>query len=321
MTEMKPRSRWRRYAARAFGLGMAALAVWLVVRDQDARDALSQVDGVTLALVFLLQAINIVTDSIRYLMAIPGRYRSGIHRWAWHYIFTVGRIMNGVAPPSGTAYRAGHLRVVFGVPVGAYFGSVLAISWLGNGVALTVMGVVVLLVGSAGMGAIVLFIGLAILFLVGVAPRFRLLTGRSTFRMPERVVSALREMGSAFAEMARTPRHLARVLVVSVVTQISGAIAYVLACHALGIDSPLEVGVIIYAATSVATVVPLIPGGLGVAELTAAAVGELIDIGAGLGVLAALVIRVTGFLAVSMLAIAAVLGGGAKAAFKSPSDG
>jgi uncharacterized membrane protein YbhN (UPF0104 family) len=110
-------------------------------------------------------------------------------------------------------------------------------------------------------------------------------------------------LGESFVEMARTRGRFSKVLGTSVVTQLSGAAAYVVVAFALGIDDAVVAGAALYAGTTVATTVALTPGGIGIAELAAAAVGSAIDIGAGVGVLAALVIRLTGKVALALLAL------------------
>ena len=288
----------------ALGLGTVGLAVWLVVRDQAARDAVAAIDVLVLVAVGLFQLGNVTTDSIRYRMTLPEQYRSVVPPWPWHRIFSVGRFLNGLVPQAGSAYRAAHLKLEFGVPVSAFLGSVLAISWLGNGIALGVAGLVVLAAGATGTGVAILGAGIATILVVGVAPRFRFAAVGGLARLvPRRLAVSFGGLGEGFSDLARGRGRLVRVLGVSVVTQLTGAVAYVLVAHALEIGDPIVAGVALYAGTTVATTVALTPGGLGIAELAAAAVGSAIDIGAGMGVLAALVIRLTGKVALAVLAL------------------
>lgn len=299
-----------------FILGLAAvgLAVFLVVRDEAAREAVADIAIPMLIAVELFQLANVFTDSVRYRMVFPARFREVVPAWPWHRIFSVGRFLNGLVPQAGSAYRAAHLRMEFGIPVPAFLGSVLAISWLGNGIALILAGLTVLIAGSTATGTVVLLAGLAIIGVVGVGPRLVSGRARALRRLvPDRAARALRGMGESFVELAHTPGRLARVLAVSVSTQASGAAAYVLVCAALGLDQPLVAGVALYAGTTVATTAALTPGGFGIAELAAAAIGSAIDIGAAVGVLCALVIRLTGKLALGALALVSTLAAGRRA--------
>lgn len=281
------------------GLVAMAAAVVLVVSDEGARGALGGLSVTTLALVLGLQAVNVVADSIRYRMVLPARFRESVGRWRWHRIFAVGRLLNSVIPQAGMAYRAAHLRVSAGLPLSAFFGSVAAVSWLGNGVVLIVAGLVVLAAGSAVAGAMVGTLGLAILVLMVLLPRLRRSRHGATASPLSRALAGFAE---SFVELGRTPGRLRSVLAVSLVTQAAGATAFIAVCSGLAVPDPVVTGVVLYAATTVITVISLTPGGIGVTELAAGMAGGLLDAGAAVGVLVALVIRVTGLTSVGVLA-------------------
>lgn len=311
-----------RWVSTAIGLVAVVIAVLLLLGDEAALDALLSIEGAMVGLVMAFQGINVVTDSIRYRMVVPSRFRSRIPQWRWHRIFAVGRLLNLVFPQAGTVYRAAQLRISDDMPVSAFMGGVAVITWLGNGLALVITAVVLAAVGELLAAVVVLAVAAVILVLVVVVPRMGIgAPGGLRRRIPAPAAAAAAGFGESFVELARTPGRLARVLAVSATTQLSGVAAFVVVCVALGVPDPLVAGAILYASTTIVTVVSLTPGGLGITELAAAAAGTALDLGAGVGVLVALVIRVTGILAVTLLAAAAMIAEQGSPEIIPPSDG
>jgi uncharacterized membrane protein YbhN (UPF0104 family) len=298
----------RRWLAPIIGVVAVAVAVVVLVRDADAVAALRSLPLGAVALLMATQSVNVVSDSVRYQMVVPARYRPGIGWMRWHNIFAVGRLLNLVIPQAGMAYRAARLRLEHDMPVSSFVGSVAAISWLGNGIALVVTGVVVVATGEPWAGAAVSGAGLGILALVGVLPRW---APRRPSRsiLPERMAGMLSRAGEAFVELASTPGRLLRVLSVSLITQLAGLAGFLIVCSAMEVERPLLVAAVLYTSATIVTVVSLTPGGLGITELAAAVAGGSIGVGAGLGVAVALVIRATGIAAVAGFALVTAVGG------------
>jgi len=295
---------WRRIASIATGIVGVAIAVYLVASDDTAIDALSRVAIWTLAAVLGVQVVNVVTDSVRYWMVLPARFRAPLPLWRWHHIFSVGRLLNLIVPQAGAAYRAARLKLGHGVPVSTYFGSVVAITWLGNGVALLAAALAVTVYGEAVAGLLIAGAGVVILAAIWALPRLPWFSeGRAPSWFSDRAVAIVRNFGEAFRELGAKGGRLGPVLGVSIVSQLAGLTAYVLAVAALGADRPVVVGSVIYTATTIATVVSLSPGGLGITELTAGLAGAALDFGSGSAVLAAFIIRVTGIASVAGLAL------------------
>jgi uncharacterized membrane protein YbhN (UPF0104 family) len=295
----------RRWISLGVALVAVGVAVVLLARDEEARAALRLVSLAALGLVFLTQAVNVVTDSVRYQMVVPARFRAAIPWWRWHSIFAVGRLLNMAVPQSGMAYRAARLRLEHDMPVSSFVGGVAAISWLGNGVALVLTAAVLAVVGEPVAALVVAGIGAVLVALVGLLPRLAGSNRRRRLRLPDRLARVAAGLGESFVELASTPGRLARVLAVSVVTQLSGVVGFVLVSHALGLESPVLVGAVLYTSATIVTVVSLTPGGLGITELAAAIAAGALGVGAGTGVAVALVIRVTGTVALAVLAAVA----------------
>lgn len=297
----------RRMVSLALTVVAVALAVTFMIRDQNALRALSQVDVLVIVPVLGLQVANIVTDSVRYRMALPRQHRAVVPWWSWHRLFGLGRLLNSFVPQAGMAYRAAQLKLEYSIPIATFVGSVAAITWLGNGLALVLAAAVLYGAAAPLAASIVLFFGLAILAVVGLLPRMSLRSPRLVARLPARVSRLGRSFAEAFVELARTPGRLTRVVVVSGVTQVAGAASFVLLTAGLGVPEALKVGVALYASVTIVTVVSLTPGGLGIAELAAGLAGSALDIGAGVAILITLASRFTSMIALLGLTSTAAL--------------
>jgi uncharacterized membrane protein YbhN (UPF0104 family) len=284
-------------------------AITVLLRDEAAMQALGEIGVLALVPVAALQLVNLASDSIRYRMVLPRAHRHLIPWMTWHRIFGIGRLLNSVVPQSGLAYRTAQLKIRFGVPISTSIGSIVAISWMGNGIALILAAGVVFEAAEPGPALALLAIGLGILGLVAYLPRLDR-SSRAPFgrRIPDRVRRLARHFSEAFVELARTPGRATRVLAVSLLTQTLGAATFVLIAGAIGVADPLRVGVVLYASITTVTVVSLTPGGLGITELTAALVGSVLDIGGGVAVLIALVSRVVSAGALLVFTVAASAG-------------
>lgn len=295
---------------RAASIGVAvvalAIAVVVVVRDDAATDALTALAVWALVVVLAVQVVNVVADSVRYWMVLPSRFRPGVPLWRWHHIFAVGRLLNLLIPQAGAAYRAARLKLGHGVPVATFFGSVAAITWLGNGIALLAASAAVLIAGETVAGVVIAGVGAVILIGIWALPRLPWFSEtKAPGWMPARAVSIVGNFGEAFRELGAGRERLVPVVGVSIVSQLAGLIAYVIVVGALGAENAIVVGSVVYTGTTIATVVSLSPGGLGITELTAGVAGAAVDFGAAAAVLAAFIIRATGLVAVGGLALLA----------------
>ena len=300
------RSRLVRGLSTVAGIAGFTIALVLTLRDDEARRVLRELTVAAVLLILGLQAVRVVLESVRYRMAIPDRYRKVIPIWTWHWVFAVGRLLNMMVPQVGTAYRATHLRLAHGLPVSSFIGATFVITWLGNGFATLASGAIVVAESVvAGVALMVLGVllvgGVALLTLVGT----RVGAGPNSGRL-SRLAAGMLE-GSADL---RHGNRLILMLGASLVSQVLGLITYVAVCTALGVDRPELTAAVLFAALTVASTVSLTPGGLGISEAIAGLAGGLLGIGAGVGVVIALVMRITGTVIVGTLAaVSALLGG------------
>lgn len=300
-----PRLTWWRVLSTVLGIVAVAAAILVMLADDEARGAIELLAVPTLALTLFLAIASVTGDSLQFHAVLPDSYRRSMGMWRWHYVFATGRLLNLLVPQAGAAYRAAQLRLEHGIPVATFYGAVAATTGVGAAVSWVLAGVIVI-AGAPVLGSVVLALGVAAL--LGFAVMVRRLgrvvgTPTGEFGRVRRVAHSF---AAGFVDLAHR-RRFTRVLAISLLSQLFGALVYVVASDALGVRNPIVAGAALYAGTSVATVVSLTPGGLGLTELAAGLSAYFIDLGPGVGVLVALVARVIGILAVLLLAGTAAL--------------
>lgn len=296
---------WWRLLSAALGIVAVAAAILVMLADDEARAAIGLLAVPTMALTLLFAIASVSGDSLQFRAVLPDSYRQSMGRWRWHYVFATGRLLNLLVPQAGAAYRAAQLRLEHGIPVATFYGAVAATTGVGAAVSWVLAGVIVI-GGAPLLGSVVLALGVAALLVFAIVVR-RLGRGVATpADAGGRVRRVARTFAAGFVDLAQRHRFT-RVLAISVLSQLFGALVYVVASDALGVSNPIVAGAALYAGTSVATVVSLTPGGLGLTELAAGLSAYFIDLGPGVGVLVALVARVIGILAVLLLAGVAAL--------------
>jgi uncharacterized membrane protein YbhN (UPF0104 family) len=296
---------WWRVASTALGILAIVVAVLVMRRDQAARDALGLLTLPVLGLTLAFGLGNVASDSYRFHALLPDGYRHRIGMWNWHGLYATGRLLNLLVPQAGGAYRAAQLRVEYGIPIATFYGTMAATTGLAAAMSWVFAGAIVI-AGAPLLGSIVLALG--VVSLVGFALVVRRL-GRMPAVRPEapgRAGRLARRFAEGFLNLADR-RRFVQVLGWSLLSQVCGAVVLVVVCVAFDVPNPIVVGAALYAGASVASVVSLTPGGLGLTELAAGLAAYLVDLGAGVGVLIALVARVTGTLAVMVVAGVATL--------------
>ncbi len=297
----------RRLWAIVSGAAAVVLATVILVRDRSALDAISGLAPTALASIAVLHIANGFVEAMRYHSVLPDKQRQTLGRPEWLRIFVVGRIMNMVVPQSGTAYRAAQLKASHGLSVASFLGGVVVATWVGNAVASVFAA---LIIGLAGHRlAAVGLLGLALAILGGLWWSARLLERnvRPSW-MPDRLEAIGRRLGESLLELRAQPARARHLILLTLVAQATALAAAVLVMRALGVPEPIVAGSVVFVALTVSTVVSLSPGGLGIAELAGAVSVMSVSLNAGLGVAAALVIRVSGTVALIVLALASLLG-------------
>jgi uncharacterized protein (TIRG00374 family) len=311
--------RWLSIVLVAATLGFV---VWLVARDRPSLDAVGNIEPAALLLIMVLQILYLIPESYRQKIVIESSSDTRVGTIRWFRIFVVGRFLNTLVPQGGNVYRALRLKTDFGIAI-ADFGGGMAAFIIMSVVASLLVAVPFLAWQSpaptiAGMPAwfVLLLIAGALgsaPFLIGAAVRgrFAAWSERST------LLDTAGRVGSATMTALRDVRLMVRFIAVWAVTLVIVVALYRTVFAAVGWNLGIGEAIAIFALLQASSFIVLTPGNLGIQELGMAALVTLFGVPAAIGVIAAALIRVTGWFAVAVPAV--VFGAGDIARFvRSP---
>ena len=121
-------------------------------------------------------------------------------------------------------------------------------NWMANGVAALAIGVLTLLIGT-----------------VFAAWQYETIAARAERFVPARVVAAVGSIGQALAPL-RSPPRFGGALALALLKMFVETLAMICIQRAFGLDLPFTSAVLVLAALNLATLVPVVPGNLGVYE-------------------------------------------------------
>lgn len=313
------RSHLLRVISTVAGVVGFTVALVLTFSDPTARQLVGELTIAAVLVLLGLQGLRVLLESLRYRMVLPDRYRTVIPLSTWHWVFAVGRLLNMVVPQMGTAYRATHLRLGHGLPVASFIGTTFVITWLGNGFATLASGVIVV-TENVTAGVALMAFGAGVIAAVSLLlPRLGEWIRSRGEQSSGRLIRLAQGVLDGSTDLRRR-RRLTLMLVMSMVSQVLGLVTYGAVCVILGVEDPWLVAAVLFAALTVASTVSLTPGGLGISEAVAGLTGSLLGLGAGVGVLISLVMRITGTVIVAGFALAAAVAGARRSVISVPSD-
>jgi uncharacterized membrane protein YbhN (UPF0104 family) len=306
---------WRR-ARRIAGLilmaGSVAYVIWRIVSDDEARAALGSVGVLSLAGLVALQAIYLLPQAYRYLLALRLAASQPIPALAWFRLFVLGRFLNSLIPQAGTFYRGLRLKEDYQVPVARYLGGFVAFTWLSTILNLAVASIVIALVEPdleiTGVSALTVTVGLLAAAAAGpplllwVVRRLRLhdgVWGWARRRLEELLTSAL--------ALVRDPEALGKFTVVGMVGLGIALLIFWGTFASLDLDVSISAILLFFVLLQLSTYVNITPGNLGLLELGFGALGSQLGIGLVGGLLVAAVVRISGYIA--LMAAGLMLGG------------
>lgn len=277
----------------------------MVVRDRPALDALGDIAPADLIVIMILQVLYLIPESYRQKIVIESSADSSIRWLPWLRIFIVGRFLNTIIPQSGNVYRGLRLRTDLGIALADFGGGMAAfvvmsvvasmfvaapfLAW--QSPSLEIAGIpapIVLLVAGATFAA-------APFAAWAVLGRWRTRPGESS-----RIAETARSVGAATIAALSDIRLMVRFVAVWVVTVTIVVALYRSVFGAIGWELGIGEAIAIYALLQASSFLVLTPGNLGIQELGLTALATVFGIPAAIGVVAAGIIRVTGWIALTV---------------------
>lgn len=301
--------RLKRNLILALGLGVAVYLVLAVVSDlDDLREAVEDFRWSLAPVILALVSLSYVGRFFRWLyylkllkVSVPLRPNAAI--------FTAGLSMTISPGKLGEVLKSVFVRQVSGAPVARTAPAVVA-ERVTDGTGMVIWGLLGALAFSFGPGLLIFFLGLAV---AGVAVlrsgRLSLAAEKVLSRLP--VVGGLaphlRDFHGASNELLAA-RPLAVATLISFLSWGLECLAVYLSSVALGVEMPFLLVVFVFAVSSIAGTLSMLPGGIGAAEAgLAGGFVAFAGISSGLAVALTLVIRLATLWYATLLGVAGLV--------------
>jgi len=280
----------------------------LVLRGGDDLALLRTLDlAATLALI-AMQGLYLAIQSGRFHVVLVQLAERPVGFWPWLRLFVIGRFLNLFVPQAGNVYRGLELKRRFAISYTRFFAAFVNAPWLAMvlNFALGALAVAALH-GDARVAAVPLWLALAAASLAAAAGPF--LVAALLPLVPRRFAWAgwlhgrLREMLDVTLSSLREPGYLLRVLAWTLAAFVQAVAMLWLTFAALGASAGLGEAVAFYVLLQLTTYVAITPGNLGVQELAFAGLASGMGASAVDGVLVSGLTRVTGVVALVLLAL------------------
>ena len=289
-----------------------AMVVHFLWQSGDALRALSRIGAPSIAALFAMHLVYLVTYGYRYLVVLEKCSARSVGFRPWFRIYVLGQFLNLAVPQLGSVYRGLSLKKEFDISYTRYITGFFSVAWLSAGMnmALALVAIVVLqpdlTVGQIPAYLIPLAIGLVV---VAAPPMGSLLLAAVKVRLASFswVQSKLSEVLQVSLSNCRDLRYLLTVAGLGLLLLIQASVIFGLIFSALGIPVAVAALILFYVILQVGTYISLTPGNLGVQELAFGVLASQLGIGIAEGVLASLFLRTTGY--VSLLMIVLPIGG------------
>lgn len=254
--------------------------------------------------IIALQALYLLVDAVRTFQTLGSNHRASIPLVSWTHLFTVGRLLNQLIPQGGNVYRAVRLAKDWGITTSGFLASLAAATWLGIGVSFFLIGLLIAASSESflpGLGVAAVGAGMFVALLL--LPRITAWLEKAREQRPGGGNDRLSRMTIYGRELwAASPM----VILLSIVMSVIGVLIYATALMWVEGSIDWVAASSIFFATSLATIISVTPGGLGIVEGSAGLAALVTNVDPGVAVLAAFLVRVSGLLATGITSMVTV---------------
>ena len=282
----------------------AGLLAWLVIRDASSLDALGGITFGQVAVIMGLQLLYLVPESYRQQIVVESVSGTRLSPYGWFRIFIVGRFLNSLIPQLGTVYRAVRLKRDFAISY-TDFGGALAAFLLLSLLLNLLVAAALLASGELQIGVVPAWVAplLAAGGVVAAAVIAHFFSGRSSSRTSQ-LLATLQAVVDSAISAATDRRLLVRFVITWLATLVVVVALYGAVFSVVGVEPGFGQIVALYALVQVSSFVVITPGNLGVQELGFAGLAVVLSIPGAEAVLAAALIRATGWVAIAVPSVA-----------------
>ncbi|VAW30192.1 hypothetical protein MNBD_BACTEROID07-1024 [hydrothermal vent metagenome] len=250
-------------------------------------------------ILLVIQVLLLIMNGL-FLKALTLKFNIHLKMTEWFGLAVVTTMCNYITPFSGgLLFRATYLKHQHSFSF-TKFASLLSANYLINFWTIGVMGACsILLVDPTGTNKMVLLFFLMVAFVISIVALLpvRKIPGNSKLN---RIVNSSLE---GWLLIKRDKGLLTKLVSYTLANIMLNALAFWVACSALGFTISLFASVIISLVAAFSIVIKITPANLGIHEAIIGFAAPLVGIGAGEGLMTALVIRGTGIIVIFLLGI------------------
>jgi uncharacterized protein (TIRG00374 family) len=267
---------------------LAAIALYIRAHGDSLRavSRLSIRDG---ALLFVLGVFTIAVNGL-FLKTFAAKYQVNLLAKEWFGLAAVTTMGNYLTPFSGGMIaRAAYLKKRHSLSY-SKFATLLAANYLLVYLVIALAGILLICLSPSSAG----YSRALLLFFAGVAGLILVLlkVKRVHRNVTNRYVEALNHALQGWEEMMKDRILAVKILFLTAVNITAGALLFYIAFGALGFPVTFTTALLIYLITSFSLLINVTPGNFGVQEAVSSFAAAMLGAGAGLGLMAALMIRV-----------------------------
>lgn len=291
----------RRILACAIAVACIAYIVYFFYENRGDLRLLLRFDLLTIIFILVMHFVYQIFYGLRFQTIVEKCSGSRIPLLIWLKLLIVGRFLNHIFPQLGNVYRGASLKRDYGVPYTRYITAYVSLAWLDTTINLLLAALILFVTAPELKVAGVTAWGLltAIAAAVAIVPALTELIFRSfkpNFRYLSWLHEKLHEVFEVTVRSVRDLRYLLTVVVLGVLQFSAIGVMFFIVFNSMGIKARLPELALFYALFKISTHIILSPGNLGLRELAYGVLSTQIGIGMGEGIVAAAVLRMTGYL-------------------------
>ncbi len=252
-----------------------------------------------IALSSILAVLAVILNALKFYTLVKINIDEDFSFALWLKIFSQSSLMNNVIPQGGTFYRAKFLKNYVGMSYTDFIGLSYLFAFLGLSYLMVLVGI---LFAVSFHSALILFLALAILFIILI--KIFLLKYLSKLTLTNPKLSFYWSKLSTIFDLLRTSlrsRQFSLLLLLYLVGAVIDYAVFFCICMALGIQNNMLAVLILYTMLSLAWLIRITPGNIGIQELMIGLSSKVIGSGFVIGITLSVMSRMVYLVANSLI--------------------
>jgi len=260
----------------------------------------------SILVIFILHFFFLLSHAKRYLLVVNNITKKNISYWGWFYNFIISRMLNKIMPQAGNAYRAIQLKKDEGVDYKNFAYSYGFFTWFDTCFNLALAALALLFFSNQESSTLLLSFTLLFFFTL-LTPKLivlfnSLIASNNTF-----FNKIINHASNIFCKIQIDRKLIAKLLFLGLISFILMTTRLYYGFKIIGVDVSVVDIIIIHAVYKAALLIVILPGNLLIQEFVTGLVAELLNIGFLEGAMAALFLRICGYILLGLICIVSLV--------------